>query len=165
MQQTTVASRGCSPLSFALLILAPALSSAQLAAVTDRADDILHWSDVALTNSGTATLHVAAHECPMLVMYNVSRWSWYLLGRWLLKTRTFALPNIIVQRDHPSHIVPELVPHFGQVGPVVEGLKKLVNDSAAREAQRDALRRLGERFSDLPFGDTAARRLFAVLEA
>jgi len=53
-------------------------------------------------------------------VYSASRVLWNLIGRWMVRTRTFALVNLLAGSDR--HIVPEFVPWFGSpraVGDVV----------------------------------------------
>ena len=44
-------------------------------------------SDVVITASGTATVHAALHERPMVVVYSLSR-RYYRLGKRFLKVDT-----------------------------------------------------------------------------
>jgi lipid-A-disaccharide synthase len=84
----------------------------------DAFDDMIRRCDLCLVVSGTATLHVAALGAPMIVVYRISRLLWNLVGRWLLRTRTFALVNLLAasspkQADRSRHLVPEFVPWYG----------------------------------------------------
>ncbi len=72
-------------------------------------------ADVALVASGTATLEVAFHATPMIVMYNSSRLAYHLVGRWLLRTPYLSIPNILAGRE----IVPEFMPYYRTVDPIV----------------------------------------------
>jgi lipid-A-disaccharide synthase len=74
-------------------------------------DEIVPQCDMCVTVSGTATLHVAGHHVPMVVVYSASQVLWNLIGRWVVRTRTFALVNLLAGSD--KHIVPEFVPWFG----------------------------------------------------
>jgi lipid-A-disaccharide synthase len=89
-------------------------------------DEIIPQCDLCVTVSGTATLHVAGHHVPMIVVYSASEILWNLIGRWVVRTRTFALVNLLAGGD--QHIVPEFVPWFGSpraVGDlVIEYLRK-----------------------------------------
>ena len=46
-------------------------------------DQMVPTCDLCLTVSGTATLHVASHGVPMVVVYAGNPVLWNLLGRWL----------------------------------------------------------------------------------
>lgn len=126
-------------------------------------DAVLTHADVVLAVSGTVTLDVAAHRTPMVVLYNVGWWSWNLVGRFLVTTRTFTLPNLIGEWDGRGRIVPELVPHFGDVNAVVGAVDALIRDETARRKQRDELERLCSHFEGKLFGKLAADKVIEVL--
>jgi len=81
-------------------------------------------ADFAIVASGSATLQVAAVGCPMVIMYQSSRILWHLLGRWLLKTKYLSLVNILADRE----LVPEFMPYFSSIGPIVESVEQLLED-------------------------------------
>jgi lipid-A-disaccharide synthase len=127
-------------------------------------DAVLHWADVVLTASGTATLHVARHLKPMVILYRISPVSWHLIGRWLIDTRTFTLPNLIAaggpHRDPQRHVVREFVPFLGKpedVGPVVDELHALLLSPDKRNHQLAALRSIVGHFDGHDAGAEAAR--------
>lgn len=136
-----------------------------MSVLTGDATAVLDWSDVALVVSGTATLHTASRKRPMVVLYNVNRWGWSLVGRWVVSTRTFSLPNLIAERLEMGRVVPELVPHFGAVEPVVDALRPLMTEGAPRQAQRAAFEAMAHCFSGQGFAATAAAALLAQAEA
>lgn len=79
--------------------------------------------DFTIVASGSATLQVAAVGCPMVIMYQSSRVLWFLLGRWLLKTKYLSLVNILANRK----LVPEFMPYFSSIGPIVEVIEGLLS--------------------------------------
>jgi lipid-A-disaccharide synthase len=79
-------------------------------------DEMVPRCDFCVTVSGTATLHVAGHRVPMLVVYRINRLLWHIFGRWLVRTRTYSLVNLLT--DTNRHIVPEFIPWFGSVDEV-----------------------------------------------
>ena len=81
-------------------------------------------ADFAIVASGSATLQVAAVGCPMVVMYQSSRVLWHLIGWWLIKTKYLSLVNILAGRE----LVPEFMPYFGSIEPIVEGIEQLLED-------------------------------------
>lgn len=127
-------------------------------------DAVLAAADAVLVVSGTATLQVAAHRKPMVILYNVSRGAWHLAGRWLVQTRTFTLPNLIAEADGLGRIVPELVPHFGDPAPVAEAVGALLADPAAAGAQVRGLEKVCGHFTGVSFAETATDRLLGVIE-
>ncbi len=77
--------------------------------------------DFALVASGSATLQVASAGCPMAIMYKTSPVMWHILGRWLVTTKYLSLVNILANR----RLVPEFMPYFRSVEPVVKAVGDL----------------------------------------
>jgi lipid-A-disaccharide synthase len=134
---------------------------AEMVVVTGGAQAVLRWAEAALVVSGTATLQSAAIGTPMVVLYEANRWSWHLAGRWLVRTRTFALPNLISEAMGLGRVVEELVPHFGQVDPVAAAVGRLLEDAGARQAQRRGFGAIAEVFERQTFGAAACEALLA----
>ena len=82
-------------------------------------------ADFAIVASGSATLQLAAVGCPMVIMYQSSKILWHLLGRWLLKTKYLSLVNILANKE----LVPEFMPYFGSIKPILEAIELLLEDS------------------------------------
>lgn len=125
--------------------------------VSGQTPAVLRWSDVVLVVSGTATLQVAAVPRPMVALFNVNRLAWSLLGRFLVQTRTFTLPNLVAQWQGEPGAIPEFVPHFRQVPPLLEAVDHLLGDEAARRQQRQRLHRVAEAFAGVRFAEEAPR--------
>jgi lipid-A-disaccharide synthase len=87
--------------------------------------DIARTADFAIVASGSATLQVAAAGCPMVIMYQSSKILWHLLGRWLLTTKYLSLVNILANKE----LVPEFMPYFGSIKPIMEAIELLLEDS------------------------------------
>ncbi len=90
-----------------------------------------------LTVSGTAALHVAAYHVPLAVVYHGNPILWHTLGRWLLKTRTFSLVNILSNRE--THIAREFIPWYGPTQPVVDHIVSFLNSPEKLREQQDLL--------------------------
>ena len=118
---------------------------------------VLDWAGSALIVSGTASLEAATRNVPMAVFYNASSLQWNTLGKRLVAARTFALPNIITESLGEGRCVPELVPHFGQVPPVVEAIAPVLTDPDVRDRQQQAFARIAETFGEVRFGEAATR--------
>jgi lipid-A-disaccharide synthase len=102
-------------------------------------------SDFTLVASGSATLQVASAGCPMAIMYQTSPLLWHLVGRWLVTTKYLSLVNILAERGqktegavnirHPSSVirlpvVPEFMPYFRSIEPIIESVQNLLEDKA-----------------------------------
>lgn len=127
-----------------LQVLVPAVNAArreQIEALLD-ADDrawvqvetghshqILTAADVALLASGTAALEAALLKKPMVMGYRFSGLT-YRLGRRLVKTPWYSLPNILAQRA----VVPELIQDALTPQRAAAEIMTLLSDSARREA-------------------------------
>ncbi|MBN1436120.1 MAG: lipid-A-disaccharide synthase [Sedimentisphaerales bacterium] len=92
-------------------------------------------ADLTLVASGTATLEVAGAQCPMVVMYDVSRWQWYLVGRWLIKTKYLCLVNILAQRE----LVPEFMPVLPKTQVLAQTAIGLLSDENLQQKTRAEL--------------------------
>jgi lipid-A-disaccharide synthase len=82
--------------------------------------------DFTLVASGSATLQVASAGCPMVIMYQTSRALWHLVGRWLVTTKYLSLVNILAGRE----LVPEYMPYFSSIEPIIETVHNLFEDKA-----------------------------------
>ena len=127
---------------------------------------VVERSDVVLAASGTVTLHVARYGKPMVTLYKVGMWEWNLVGRWVLRTRTFSLPNLVAAGgptgDASRHIVKEFVPFTGgvkDVGPIVEELASLLEDKEKARRQVEALRSVVKQFEGHDAGREAAEAI------
>jgi lipid-A-disaccharide synthase len=123
--------------------------------------------DLVLTVSGTATLHVALHNTPMIVVYYGRPLTWNAVGRWLIKTRTYALVNLLAAepelassgRVTPAmHIVPEFIPWYGPTQPAAAHAIALLANPAELAAQRQRLANLARKL-DRPGASMAVARM------
>ena len=80
--------------------------------------------DLAMVASGTATLELALHGVPMIVVYRVSAATW-VLGRLLVRVPSIGLVNLISQRS----VVPELVQGGFNADTLLEACWEILNNS------------------------------------
>lgn len=114
-----------------------------VSAELDAFDRVIPACDLAVTVSGTATLHIAAHGVPMIVVYYGGKVAWHALGRWMIRIRTFAMVNLLANggRDEPAkHVVPEFIPWNGPVDAVADKAVALLRDPAQLDAMRAQMR-------------------------
>jgi lipid-A-disaccharide synthase len=130
-------------------------------------DEFVPRCDLVITVSGTATLHVALHNTPMIVVYYGRPLTWNAVGRWLIKTRTYALVNLLAAdgtlassgRVTPAmHIVPEFIPWYGSTAPVAAHAVGLLADPAKLAAQRARLAALARKL-ERPGASMAVARI------
>ena len=100
-------------------------------------DELVGQSDLCITVSGTATLHAAGLGVPIIVVYRINPFHWHLVGRWVVKTRTYSLVNLLNRGNH--QIVPEYVPWYGSNSVVAEKALEYLRDPKLLDQQREQL--------------------------
>lgn len=105
-------------------------------------DAVVRWCDFALVVSGTVTLQIAKQHRPMVAVYRPKKWFYFLIGRWLVSTRHFTLPNLIAGK----RILQEFIPHFGDGEDLAVEVIRLLRQPGYAEDQRRELAKVCERF-------------------
>jgi len=90
--------------------------------------------DLALCSSGTATLENALLGVPMVVVYRMSRLT-YWIARALIRVRYIAMANLLADRG----LVPELIQDDAIPGKVSAAAEKILLDGSAYAALRNDL--------------------------
>jgi lipid-A-disaccharide synthase len=103
-------------------------------------NELVPKCDLCLTVSGTATLHAAVHGAPQIVVYRVNPLYWHLFARWIVKTRTYSLVNLL--SDSRQNIVPEFIPWYGSSQRVADQALEYLRNPELLAEQRDRLRNL-----------------------
>ena len=88
----------------------------------------LRYADAAIVASGTATLEGAVWGVPMVVVYRVAPFSWWL-GRRLVNLHYAGMVNILSGEE----IVPEFLQDRAQPGPIARAVLAYFQDSGQRE--------------------------------
>jgi lipid A disaccharide synthetase len=78
----------------------------------------------------------------------------------VITTSYFALPNILANRE----VVPEFMPSYPSIDPIVERAAALLADSSARERMSADLAELVRPFLDTTASDTTAKILLDLVE-
>jgi lipid-A-disaccharide synthase len=112
----------------------------------DAFDEFVPKCTLVVTKSGTSTVHVAAWNVPMIVVYRINPILWHLVGRWLIKTRKIAMVNIL---GGQAEIVPEFIPWYGSNQPVIELALDLLRHPQKLAEQKQKLARVMRQL-DLP---------------
>jgi lipid-A-disaccharide synthase len=121
-------------------------------------DAIIRWCDLALVKSGTITLQIARQNRPMIAFYKSSPLQYYLIGKWVIATKFFTLPNVLAHRE----IVPELVPHFGGHEEIVKAAIALIDSPARIAEQKEELARVVDVFKGRNAAAAAAEAIAEV---
>ncbi|MFG0292925.1 MAG: lipid-A-disaccharide synthase [Phycisphaerales bacterium JB050] len=115
-------------------------------------DVVANWADLAMVVSGTVTLQVSKQQVPMVIMYKTNQLMYNCIGRWVLTTKHFALPNLIAGKE----VIPELIPYFKDNGQLLEAMDNLIADPVAQQAQRDAQASIVAKFRGPNASESAA---------
>lgn len=121
--------------------------------------DLLTAADLVLVASGTATLEVAYHRKPMIVMYQAGgalRIPYQLFGRRFLSTPHLSLVNILGN----ARVVPEFMPFIRDTGEVAGVAAQLLIDDTWRGIM---IRQLDELVSPLAKNE-ASRSVCGIIE-
>ncbi len=132
---------------------------ANLAVISGQTDAVVRWCIMALVVSGTVTLQIAKQSRPMVVFYKSNPLVYMLLGRWVLTTEFFTLPNLIAGRE----IVPELVPHFAGYEPVLAAARTLMDSPEKATRQIEELDKVTAQFAGHRAGPESAAAICEVL--
>ena len=141
--------------AFAPMVQAANSCGRPLVIVADRTDDVLAFSDVAVTASGTATVQCAIHERPMVVIYKLSALT-YALGKPLAMVDIYAMPNLVAG----ARIVPELIQDACTAEAIAAEAVSLLTDGSRHAGMRHALATVRDR---LHVPGASARAAEAVL--
>jgi lipid-A-disaccharide synthase len=121
---------------------------------------VVAGSHLALCASGTATLEVALLRTPLLVLYRLQRWS-YWLGRIMVRLPWFSLVNLVLQEK----VVPELLQDDANPQRIASEARRLLVDDRARAAMRQRLGEVRGRLGAAGASRRAAAAVAALLVA
>lgn len=105
--------------------------------------DVIQACDVILTASGTATLEIGLLNVPMVIVYKIAAFSYFLLNK-LVNIKYLGLVNIILGRE----IVKEFVQHEAKPEKIVNEVLKLINDKKYYETVQHELSLLRQQLGD-----------------
>ncbi|MDE0297452.1 MAG: lipid-A-disaccharide synthase [Candidatus Poribacteria bacterium] len=128
--------------------------------VKDATYDAMRASDLILVASGTATLEAACLLTPMVVLYRLSRLSWWTAQRFV-KLDSSALPNIVAGR----RIVPELLQDEVEVERLTSVALGLLQDPEKRKAQQVALCKVREQLGGSGAAERTAELVLGYVES
>lgn len=116
-------------------------------------------SHLALCASGTATLETGLLGTPMLVLYRLGRWT-YWLARLLVRLPHVALVNLVLE----ERAVPELIQRDARPRNVAAEARRLLQDPEAVDAMRARLAEVRPRLGEPGASARAATELAEVLQ-
>lgn len=105
--------------------------------VKDRIHEALQQCQVALVTSGTATLDAAIMGVPMVIVYRVSSFS-YWVGRMMIKVPYIGLVNLIAGEQ----VVPEVIQDAVTPHRLAREALRLLEDGPVRRRVKQRLKRV-----------------------
>jgi lipid-A-disaccharide synthase len=135
------------------------LRKAGLKPVVRPAYEVMHFSDLVLVTSGTATLESLCFGVPMVVLYRTGRLN-YMIGKRLVKLKNIALANIVAGGLHAvEQVVPELLQERANALDISLAAGRILEDPEVADSMRQRLRDARSRLS----ADSPSRHVAAVL--
>lgn len=125
----------------------------------DENGPLLTAADFALVASGTATLETAYYHVPMVVMYNATRFGWYVFGKWVTCTEHLSIVNILAGRE----IVPEFMPFYRSTEPIKAAALAMLESPERLAAKRRELEAMMTPLIKTGASDNAAQILLEML--
>jgi lipid-A-disaccharide synthase len=122
----------------------------------ERSDDAMAAADAAIAVSGTATLHLAAHGTPAVVVYRASA-AGRALAKLLVVSPFFSLPNLLCG----ERVQPEFLASPGDAGAIANACLRVLPGGEDREAALAALAEIRSRMTSHGVADRAARWVLA----
>jgi lipid-A-disaccharide synthase len=127
--------------------------------VSDGVERVFERCDMIVAASGTVTLQAAIHGCPMVVIYKVSRVS-YWLGRALVRVPNIGLVNLVAGRQ----IVPELIQDEACSENIVSAIESMINDRGGLTNLKEQLRTLRDKLGGAGASEKVARIALEMLD-
>lgn len=112
---------------------------ARYAVVEGKTRHVLWQARAAMVASGTATIEATLMRCPMLIVYAVARFT-YWLGKRLIQVPHIGMVNIVAKRG----LCPEFIQHEAVPERMAETLEEIARDGPAREEMLAGLEQVGE---------------------
>ncbi|WP_447984351.1 lipid-A-disaccharide synthase [Nitrospira sp. Nam74] len=112
-------------------------SSVKVRVVKHQPNEVMAAADLLLIASGTATLQAALVGTPMIIVYRVPRFTFWL-ARHLVQVKWIGLANLIAERA----IVPEVLQDDVTAERLTEEASRLLRDRVAYRQMREALQQV-----------------------
>lgn len=120
--------------------------------------DVMNLSELLVTASGTATLEGAILGKPMVIIYKLSRLS-YWVGRLLIQVDHIGLVNLVAEKG----IVPELIQEEANPKRIAEEAFRILKDPIYRQKMVELINGVRNRLGDSGASRRAARIVYSML--
>jgi lipid-A-disaccharide synthase len=120
--------------------------------------DVMNLSELLITASGTATLEGAILGKPMIIIYKVSRPS-YWIGRALIRVDHIGLVNLVAEKE----IAPELIQKDVHPQRIAEEALRILRDPILSRKMADSMGEVRQRLGEPGAAQRAARIVTSLL--
>lgn len=120
--------------------------------------DVMNLSEILITASGTATLEGAILGKPMVIVYKLSRFS-YWVGRMLVQVDHIGLVNLVAEKG----IVPELIQDEANPERIAEEAFRILKDPIYRQKMVELISRVQNRLGEPGASRRTARIVYSML--
>lgn len=132
---------------------------APLRTMTGSTPEALRYADLGIVSSGTATVVAALLECPMIVVYRVAPFSWFM-GKFMVDVPFYSMVNLLAGKA----VVPEMFQNDFKPEPLAERCNFLLDNPDARQEMIRELRALRPRLGSGGAIGRAAEAILGILQ-
>jgi len=122
--------------------------------VRDKTYEVMKYSDVIITSSGSATLEVAYFGTPMVILYRMSTLTWWL-GNLLVDMPYIGLANIVAEKE----VVPELLQNNVNPKTIAQEIGHYLTDEAYYNSVKESLGEIREKLGEPGAGHRVAQSI------
>ena len=126
--------------------------------IIDEIYELMKYSDLVISKSGTSTLETGYIGTPMIVVYKTSFLS-YLIAKHFVNIDMIALPNIVAGKK----IVPELIQKEVNPTNIINNIDLILNDKKNYKKIKKELSILHEKFGNKKASRNVARIAFSII--
>ncbi|OGP93512.1 MAG: lipid-A-disaccharide synthase [Deltaproteobacteria bacterium RBG_16_48_10] len=127
--------------------------------IKDQTYDVMNISELLITASGTATLEGGILGTPMVILYKVSRLS-YWIGRVLVHVDHIGLINLVAG----ERIVPELIQEEATPQRIAEEALRILKDPTLRQRMRESMTEVRQSLGEPGATERAARIVYSFMQ-
>ncbi|MBS0150324.1 MAG: lipid-A-disaccharide synthase [Nitrospira sp.] len=135
-------------------------SQVPITVMKGQTSEVLAVSDFALVKSGTAILQAAVVGTPMVLLYHISAWQWWI-GSFFMRVKWIGLVNLVANRS----VVPELLQGEATGQRLYEEAVRILEDPAVYAEMKRSLAQVREALGERGASARAAEVVLAACRA
>ena len=127
--------------------------------ITGNPYSLMNLSSFIIATSGTVTLEAACFKVPMVIVYKVSRLSWYIAKNTLDLPDYAGLPNLVMERE----IIPEFVHYNISPSVIAEKVLDILLNPPEAEKMKEDLQEVLKRLGPPDAGEKISREIYSMI--